>query len=236
MIRAVLFDAAGTLIDLREPVGKTYAETAARHGVTVSAEIVEDAFYRILAQSSGPPPDGPTLDERRARERQSWHRIVRSTFLAADSTLRFDDFEAFFADLYAHYGTCKAWILRPGAAACLDGLRTQGVRVGLLSNFDHRLPEILEGLGIARFFSSVMLPSNTGARKPGAAAFQNATEALGIEPANTLFVGNDPEIDRDGARACGLKALLVGDIEPLAEFPSRLAAAATLAETLLPPK
>ena len=52
-IRAVLFDAAGTLIELAESVGETYARIAERFGVALPASRLDDAFYRVWA--SAPP-------------------------------------------------------------------------------------------------------------------------------------------------------------------------------------
>ena len=63
-IRAVLFDAVGTLIELREPVGETYARMARPFGVALPAWRVDDAFRRILKRA--PPlvfPDARDWDE-----------------------------------------------------------------------------------------------------------------------------------------------------------------------------
>ena len=112
-LRAVLFDAAGTLIETARPVGETYAERAREHGVRLSAGRLGDAFRRILAGAAPlvfPEAPGDRLPE---LERDWWRTVVRSTFLAADGTARFRDFDAFFAGLYAHYAGAAAWAVRP---------------------------------------------------------------------------------------------------------------------------
>ena len=69
-IRAVLFDAVGTLLELREPVGETYARAAEAHGLHISARRIGDAFQEIVA--GAPPMVFPALPlvEVAARERE----------------------------------------------------------------------------------------------------------------------------------------------------------------------
>ena len=122
----MLFDAAGTLIETARPVGEVYSKCAREHGVAISAARLDDAFRRILTQA---PPmlfaDAP--DDRIPELEASWWRgLVRSTFLAADGTARFRDFNQFFADLYAHYSGPGAWRARPGAQEAL-AVRGDGV-------------------------------------------------------------------------------------------------------------
>ena len=234
MIHGVLFDAAGTLIDLNESVGATYASAASAYGVSVSETILQDAFERVLPQFAVSPPDEPTTQAIHAAERDAWRRVVRSTFLAADSTARFSNFDDFFSEIYAFYASGNAWTLRPGVRSCLADLREKGIRIGVLSNFDHRLPGILEKLGIAEFLSCVSIPSNIGARKPEPAAFQRALQALDVAADQALYVGNNPEIDRAGALACSLQVLLVDEIPSLADLPPQLTSLATLERTPTP--
>lgn len=227
-LRAVLLDAAGTLMDLRETVGETYARYALRHEVTLSPARLQDAFERFLAAAETAPKLESTLAAAAWAERAWWRGVVRGTFRAADGTARFRDFESFFTELYAYYGTGKAWALRPGVADGLAALRESGIRVGLVSNFDHRLPQILEDLEILELLDSVVLPSNSGVRKPEAGAFHTALARLEVAPDEAIYVGDDPRVDLDAARACGLRAVDVEKIGSWAELPARLRALATL--------
>lgn len=215
MIRAVLFDAVGTLIELREPVGETYARIAREHGVEISAWRLEDAFRRVLAQA--PPmvyPEAAAADVP-GREREWWGDIVRSTFLAADSAQRLRDFEACFRDLWRHFSTAPAWRARAGAGALLGALQRRGLRTAVVSNFDARLPALLEGLGLAPALDAVVLPCEARALKPDAAIFAFALERLGVAAREALFVGDDARRDLQGARSAGLRALDVGGLATL---------------------
>ena len=207
MIRAVLFDAAGTLLAPREPVGESYARLARDYDVELSAWRVGEAFRRIFSQAEpmvfpeAKPEEIPSL------ERDWWKRVVRSTFLAADSTKRFSDFDAFFERLWARFAAPDSWLLRPGSRELLARLRTRGLRIGVVSNFDRRLPAILEGLGLTAQLDVIVLPSDARAAKPDRRIFALALERIGVAAAEALFVGDDEQLDLEGARAAGLRAV-----------------------------
>lgn len=226
--RAALFDVTGVLLFTRAPVGETYATTAASHGVELPAWRLEDAFGRVLARV--PPRVFPNLDatETAARERAWWRDVVRQTFQATDSTVRFADFDAFFDALYRAFARPDAWRVAPGAESMLRALRAEGWRTGAVSNFDHRLPDLLEGLGIAQLLDVVMIPSRCGAAKPEPAIFAAALEALGIRAQAAVYIGHDPEQDAAAATAAGLQGLRLDEDSDLREIPTRLRALATL--------
>jgi putative hydrolase of the HAD superfamily len=223
----VLFDAMGTLIELREPVGETYARMARPYGVALPAQRVDDAFRRSLRRA--PPlvfPDAIATETER-RERDWWRTLVRSTFLASDSAVRFSDFDAFFDALYRALSEPDAWSCKPGCREALTELRARGLTLGIVSNFDRRLPRLLEGLAIAPLIDAVVLPSDAGAEKPDPRIFQLALERLGTPAAASVFVGDSVERDIAGARAAGMRAIDVGSLATLCELPERLGALAT---------
>jgi putative hydrolase of the HAD superfamily len=227
-IRAVLFDAAGTLIQLRRSVGEIYAEFSERDGVSVPAARIQDAFERVL---SGAPPrvfPGHARPEVSSLERQWWQDRVRETFRAADSTAQFRDFNTFFDALYLYFGSNQAWTLRQGAHAGLSGLRDSGLSLGIASNFDDRLPKLLQSLGINEFFHSITTPSECGFAKPDRRFFATALQELGAAADETLYLGDDPDLDLAGAHAAGLHAAPISEIENLTELPTRIEALATL--------
>ena len=218
----MLFDATGTLMETARPVGEVYAERAREHGVSISAARLDDAFRRILAQAPALLfPDAPA--DRIAELEQGWWRsVVRSTFLAADGTARFRDFDGFFAGLYAHYASAAAWRARPGARKALLRLRARGIATGVVSNFDGRLPGILAGLGLAELLGVVMLPGEARAAKPDPRIFALALARLGARPEAACFVGNDRERDLAGARAAGLTAIDASGLATLDDLPPLL--------------
>lgn len=222
-LRAVLFDAVGTLLRLREPVGETYGRLAADHGVRLPAWRIEDGFRRILASAPPMAFPGEPPERVRALERAWWRSRVRETFRATDQTARFADFDAFFDALYTHYASTAAWEAMPGAASALASLRARGLRLAVASNFDHRLPSVLEGLGLLELFEVVWGPAEAGAAKPDPAFFRGLLARLAIPAEAAVHVGDDPEHDLAAARAAGLRAIAIEPPATLADLPARIA-------------
>lgn len=218
MIRAVLFDATGTLIEPAERVGATYARFAASHGASLAPDRLEKAFRRALAGAGAPLFPEAAASEVPALERGWWRRVVRTTLRDADPQHRLTDLEACFRELFAHYAGPAAWRARRGARALLVSLRRRGLATAVVSNFDGRLPGLLAGLGLLDLLDAVLLPARTHAVKPQRRAFAAALEALGVEASEALFVGDDADRDLAGARAAGLAAVDVRSLATLADL------------------
>lgn len=221
-VRGVYFDAAGTLIELREPVGETYARFGREHGADVPPSRLEEAFGRIWA--SAPPMvfPGVTSTEAALRERAWWRQRVDDTFRAADGTALPREFDAFFGNLWRHYAGAGAWRLRGGVPEALAALAEAGAGLGVISNFDQRLRGLLQELGIHDFFEAIVLPGDCGAAKPDARIFDVALKRLGLAPHQAMFVGDRAVEDVAAARGAGLLAIDIGDLATLAELPKRL--------------
>src|SRR5579862_8019506 len=113
MLRAVLFDAVGTLLVLREPVGATYARCARERGISASPEALQAAFPHALRAM--PPmvfPDRAAA-QRQTAEREWWRAVVRATFAAAAVDAAPADADRCFDALFAHFGGAAAWQTAP---------------------------------------------------------------------------------------------------------------------------
>jgi putative hydrolase of the HAD superfamily len=220
--RAVLFDAAGTLIEPRVPIGETYARVAENYGAGMTAWRVGDAFARVWRSAPAMVYPGLPPEASARREREAWRAIVRQTYLAADSAIRPNDFDACFEELFAYYATGAAWRVRKGAEDALVALRAARVATAVVSNFDYRLHGILADVGLGALLDLVWLPSNAGVAKPDLAMFRSALSALRVAPGRALFVGNDEQKDLAGARAAGIRAVDVASLATLADLPALL--------------
>ena len=221
-ILAVVFDAVGTLLLLREPVGATYARLAAAHGVSLPAGRLDEAFARVLAAAPPNVHPGVSLEVAAERERGWWRDRVRETFRAAGGMAQFDDFDGFFARLWAHYAEASAWRLASGALSCLDALAARGLRLGVLSNFDQRLRRLLSALRLAERFDVITLPADAGAAKPARAIFDHCLGRIGLAAASVLYVGDRATLDVVAARQAGLLALDVGALSDLSALPGAI--------------
>lgn len=206
-IKAILLDAAGTLMEPAEPVGHTYAGIAGRFGRTADPDRVLRAFgavFQSMPPMAFPTTKNPVLE---ARERAWWKTLVCRAMTAADAMP--DEFDAYFDTLYAHYADPAAWRLYPEIVTSLGQLRERGLALAVASNFDSRLPGILEGLGIAELAGPVIYSTAAGVAKPGPGIFHQALAALGVDPAQAVHVGDGLEPDYRGALDAGLSALLL---------------------------
>lgn len=210
-LEAVLFDAVGTLIRLREPVGVTYARFARRLGLQAAPDALQAEFLHQHRRRHAPVFPGRSVDECRDLERSWWRDLVHAVFAAVEPETRLDGFDAIFAELFAHYGGAAAWETAAGGRALLLWLRERSLHTAVVSNFDYRLHEVLRQLGLRPLLDAVVLPADAGAAKPDAAIFACALHRLGVRAAAALYVGDDAEEDVAAARAAGLSAVLIDD-------------------------
>lgn len=221
-VRGILFDATGTLFETRESVGAVYARLAVRHGVDVPPSRVDDAFRRVVA--AAPPRVFADCDAVEALEceRQWWRTVVSDSFAAADSRVAFADFDGFFVELYAFYQTEDAWALRPGARDTLADLKRRDYRTGVVSNFDQRLPTILQALGVHEFLDVVMTPARCRVEKPDPRIFEAALELLQLPARAVVYVGDDPKKDLEAAERAGLRSIDVCALAGFRELDSQI--------------
>jgi putative hydrolase of the HAD superfamily len=207
MLRAVFFDAAGTLFEPREPVGASYARLASRFGVDAAVKAVTAGFHRAFAIAPGLAfGRGHQPEELRRMELRWWREVVAETFAGLGE---FRDFDGYFEALFAFFGDPSNWRADPDAPIVLGALKQRGLALGVISNFDYRLYRILEGLGLRSFFDSVTLSSEAGFAKPDPQLFRIALSRHSIEPGDSIHIGDSERFDLDGAAAAGIRAVLL---------------------------
>jgi putative hydrolase of the HAD superfamily len=221
-VRAVAFDAVGTLIHPDPPVAVVYADVGRRYGSTLSAADLAPRFRASFAErEAADRAAGWRTDE--AGEYERWRGIVTSIFADLSPVAA----AAAFADLWAHFARPDCWRADPDAAPLLAGLAARGVRLAVASNFDARLRGVLAGLPGLSDFGVVVVSSEVGWRKPAGAFFAALVGGLDAAPGQVLLVGDDLENDHDGATAAGLRAVL---LDPRGRAPAGLPRVARLAD------
>lgn len=196
-VQIVFFDAGGTLLRPEPAVGEVYAATGRRYGIDVSPKAITEAFRETFLERK--------LDAR-PQDREWWREVVVLTFGRFG---RATDPDGLFDDLYAHFSSPEAWRLFHDARETVETLRTRGYQTGLLSNWDDRLEEVLDGLGLLELLDPVVISCRVGVDKPHPLIFETALTEAGVEPAHALMVGDDWEADIEGSRATGMRAVLV---------------------------
>ena len=197
-LEALLLDAAGTLLRLREPAAEVYLRIAARNGI--ARTLPEIARALAIARIAPPPLEGIPLSDVPAREREGWRGVVRAALgdAAADGPC----FDAIFSE----YSRPDAWELVPGVWDALLAVRARGLRCAVVSNMDARLPRLLAALGLGQAFDALVLPSTCGLAKPDPQIFAFALARLGVQAEAALYVGDRETDCVAAARAAGLHA------------------------------
>lgn len=219
-IQAVLFDAAGTLLRLRSPVGETYARIAREQGVDVPAEALDAAFAGVFAAAPANVHPGEPLWRVEALERAWWRDRVLECFAQTGNAAGFDDFDAYFEVLWKHYATPDAWALAPGVRGCLAALDDAGYALAVLSNFDQRLRPLLQALDLHAGFDAITTPADAGAAKPDRMIFDVCLKRLGLPGHRAVYVGDQAAEDVEAAQEAGLHAINVAQFANFAELPA----------------
>jgi putative hydrolase of the HAD superfamily len=200
VIRAILFDAAGTLFYLTKTVGDHYAYVGREVGLNLDAHKLESAFHASWKQM----PRRQAIDGPRENDDKGWWReLVGHVFDQVAPSVNQIDRDNFFEVAYEHFAEPGVWELYPEVPGVLEELAPR-FRLAVISNFDGRLRLILQHLGISKFFSLVFISSELGADKPDPEIFRRALNLINLNANEVVHVGDDPERDWNAASAAGL--------------------------------
>jgi len=113
-----------------------------------------------------------------------------------------DDFFTGYLDLYRSH-----WTAYPDARPALEQARTNGWRIGILTNGStHQQNAKLEAIGLAPLVDVVCTTESLGLSKPHPDSYLQTCAALSAAPAETLMIGDNLDLDVLGAQAAGLTA------------------------------
>lgn len=201
MLKAIFFDAAGTLIRLTKTVGQHYALVGQRQGLVLEAAALDRAFAELWKEMPLRPATGqPREDDDKGWWRDLVERLLDRIAVRVDPL----DRDTFFEAAYRHFAEVGVWELYPEVREVLEALAPR-FELAVVSNFDGRLRFILQHLTISRYFRHVFLSSELGADKPNPFIYQRALELSGFLPDEVVHVGDDPQRDWAAARAAGLE-------------------------------
>jgi putative hydrolase of the HAD superfamily len=209
-VRAVLLDAGLTLLRADPSLGGVYSRVTRAHGREVREadfeRAAEAAFHAQAADHRAAGEEGlRTSDD---HERVSWRQHARRV-VDAIPAMAGVDFDRWFEDLYGDFGSARAWAPYDDAVPAVEALRRRGLRLAVVSNWDSRLTRILEEHGLRTRFDTVVISAEVGWRKPHPAIFRRTLEALGVAPGEVLHVGDSVGDDVEGARAAGVRPVLL---------------------------
>jgi 2-haloalkanoic acid dehalogenase type II len=191
-ISAVFFDLGGTLVDEQDIPG--WVEEAARLGVDIPPDDFAHAYAEVLAATDCAP---------RVPYGEFWRQVLeRGAQRPVDPPVA----ERFHR---AYVARERPLPLFSDVRRCLEDLRSQGRRLGIISNSrgeDH-VREILIRRGIAEFFETIVSSGTEGVSKPDPAIFLRAVSRLQVAPSAAFYVGDLAFTDAQAAAAVGFHSV-----------------------------
>ena len=208
VIRWILFDAVGTLIYPDPPIAEAYYAAAHDYGSHLAIDEIALRFRVAFAAELGVDAASESNSLSRPRtnetqERRRWQRIVAQAIDDVPS----NNANALFERLWTHFAQAAHWRLYDDLAPALTGLAARSFRLGIASNFDSRLHNIIAGHPALKKCEKVFVSSHIGFTKPDPRFFAAITEQLAVPPDQILLVGDDERADIIGAKAAGWQAL-----------------------------
>jgi putative hydrolase of the HAD superfamily len=226
----VLFDAGDTLLAPAPSFQGRFVAVAADHGLPLEEAAVDagiaDAvraaswpsdwtdpatqrsfwvdFYRQVLAGLG-HDDGPEGSGRRGPGNPGGVPRSDQADLQGGAPVNGELAEA----LFAAFSDPAGYRLFDDVRPALEELAGRGIALGVVSNFEPWLEDVLALQGVDHLFAVVAISGKLGVAKPDPAIFRWAVQEAAVDPAATIHVGDQPVNDVDAARAVGLTPILI---------------------------
>ena len=210
-LRAVLFDVDFTLCRPGpELSAERYARIAARHGLTLDVARYDEAREAAALKLKRHPE--------LLHDDSIWHRFTEDIFLGMGGPQNIASECA--TEIEQGWEVSENFELFEDALPVLEELRAAQLRIALVSNGIRDLEEFVVH---HRLDVDAAIGSRAHGRvKPHPTIFQAALARLGVEPEDTVMVGDSLAEDIEGARALGMRAILIDREDRHPEIDERL--------------
>ncbi|KAI8888544.1 HAD-like protein [Backusella circina FSU 941] len=126
--------------------------------------------------------------------KQWWKELVYATFINSGVLPKDIDihYDTLFDRLYYRFTNNEGYAIFPEVPSALDELKKKGFKMGVISNSDERVIQVMENLKLRQYFDFILTSSIAGFEKPDKQIFEQAMALAGnIAPRDTLHVGDD---------------------------------------------
>ncbi len=205
--RAVFFDAGGTLIDPEPTFTELLARVLTEEGHPTDPNQVLEGLPAVAEVFVQAAQDRELWTTSLERSRRFWSRFYR--MLLGELGIPDDEIDGLGDRLYAVFTDPSNYHLIPDALPVLDKLRDAGVALGLISNFEAWLEQLLEHLDVSRYFEVRVISGVEGVEKPDPAIFRLALDRAGVSAEDAVYVGDNPVFDALPAEEAGMDAVIV---------------------------
>ncbi|XP_028652470.1 haloacid dehalogenase-like hydrolase domain-containing protein 3 isoform X1 [Erpetoichthys calabaricus] len=207
LLKWLTWDVKDTLIRVRHTVGEQYCSEARLFGIRLDPKVVDAAFRVAYKKQNALFPNYGLAQG--LSSRKWWEQMVRETFNQCD--VHEEKTLGPLADrLYLGFCGARNWEVFSDVELALSECSRMGLPMGVLSNFDCRLEQILVNCGLRRFFKFVVTSESAGAAKPDKRIFQVALAHTGTpQPGLVSHIGDHYWNDYKAAREVGMQSLLL---------------------------
>jgi putative hydrolase of the HAD superfamily len=197
----VLFDAGDTLLAPAPSFKGRFVAVAAEHGLSLE-EAVVDAAVAAAARAVQWPSDWTDP----ATQRSFWVGFYRHALAGVGH--QGDGIELAEA-LHRSFSDPAGYKLFDDARPALDALAGRGIKLGVVSNFEPWLEDVLALEGVDHLFVAVAISGKLGVAKPDPEIFRAALQEAGAVAEASVHVGDQPAMDVAGARKVGITPVLI---------------------------
>jgi putative hydrolase of the HAD superfamily len=200
-LECVLFDAGDTLLAPSPSFHGRLVQVAAEHGVEL-----EEADAAAAIAAAVRAAEWPTDWTDPATQRSFWLGFYRHTLVELGHR---DDGAALAEALYQTFSDPATYKLFPDVRPALASLADRGITLGVVSNFEPWLEDVLALEGVDGHFAAVAISGKLGVAKPEPAIFLAALEQAGAPAEATVHVGDQQVNDVEAATAVGITPVLL---------------------------
>ena len=201
----MFFDAGETLVHPHPSYPELFAAVIARAGHERSPEAVTAASSIVLHRFSEAAADNALWTTSPERSRAFWLSVYERMLTELD--LPSDD--GLPDRLYGTFTDRANYALFDDVRPVLDDLDASGALLGLVSNFEAWLDDLLADLGIRDLFTVRVISGSEGIEKPDPRIFLAALERGGVDPSEAAYVGDNPEFDVHPPASLGMFPVLI---------------------------
>ncbi len=225
--RYIYLDVGDTLLTMKRPAGEIYFEVLNEFGLSGEGYppgFMERSFRKAYSQMTRVPlPDHRDKFHAHTNGSEGWWRDLLGIFLKEiGSNLEPDPI---FLSIFQKFDQPNVWEIDPGFLPLLAFVKKNDFGLGIISNWDHRLKQLLASVGVLDHFDPILVSAEFGYEKPSPLIFEAAENLVGLNPEKLIYCGDKVELDIIPTRARGWTAFHKhpeGDIQDLGEIISHL--------------
>ncbi len=203
--RAVFFDAGETLVHPAPSFPELFAQIVTREGHPRTADQMVDGLSMVSDEFARAAVEEELWTTHPDRSRRFWMGVYERFLTVLDIT----DADGLTDTLYGEFTAIENYEAFDDVRPTLEHLRGAGYLLGVISNFEPWLEELLARLRLDVFLPVRVISGIEGVEKPDPSIFRLALERSGLAARDVVYVGDIPDFDITPTAALGMFPVLI---------------------------